>query len=325
MDKKKLPPHLRGDNLTEETKTLISSLPSDKELLGNIYKYKGCWYYANTLQGVLNLEKGFIPQETDIILASFPKSGTTWLKALIVALLERSKNPSSFDDNHPLKSNNPHHLVPYLEMDLYLNSSTPDLSKLTSSPRLLSTHMPLQPPYSDSPCKIVYVCRDLKDVLVSFWHFRCAYLEIEVEKSYLESMFESFCNGVGFFGPYWGHVLSYWRGSLEDPKHVLFMRYEELKAEPSAQVKRLAEFLDCPFTKEEEESGSVDKVIELCSLSYLSNLDINKTGKSFGNLHHSVFFRKGEVGDSKNHLTPQMEKKIDMIIEEKFKGSGLKL
>ncbi|CAN8308050.1 unnamed protein product [Cochlearia groenlandica] len=315
MDKKELLPHLRGDNLTEETKTLISSLPSDKDFLGNIYKYKECWYYANTLQGVLNIEKGFKPQETDIILASFPKSGTTWLKALIFALLERSKSPSS-DDHHPLKSNNPHHLIPFLESDLFLNSSTPDLSKFTSSPRLFSTHMPLQPPFHDSPCKIVYVCRDVKDVLVSFWHFRCAYLEIE-------SMFESFCSGVGFFGPYWEHVLSYWRGSLEDPKHVLFMRYEELKAEPFAQVKRLAEFLDCPFTKEEEESGSVDKVIELCSLSYLSGLEINKTGKSFDNVSYSVFFRKGEVGDSKNHLTPQMENKIDMIITEKFKGSGL--
>jgi len=28
------------------------------------------------------------------------------------------------------------------------------------------------------------------------------------------------------------HVLSYWRVSLENPKHVLFMRYEEMKEEP---------------------------------------------------------------------------------------------
>ncbi|KAF2591424.1 hypothetical protein F2Q70_00040054 [Brassica cretica] len=210
-------------------------------------------------------------------------------EALTVALLERSKYSSS-DVPHPLQSDNPHGLVPFLETNLYLNSSTPDLTKF-SSPRLFSTHMPLhtlQVPFEDSPCKIVYVCRDVKDVLVS----QC---------------------GVGYFGPIWENVLSYWRGSLEDPEHILFMRYEEMKSEPAAQVKRLAEFLGCPFTEEEEKGGSVDKILELCSLRSLSS-----------NVHHSNFFRKGEVGGSKNHLTPEMENKIDMIMEEKYKGSGLK-
>ncbi|KAJ0248039.1 Cytosolic sulfotransferase 9 [Hirschfeldia incana] len=288
MNEKELPENIREDNLSEETKTLISSLPSTKDFLGKLYNYQGCWYYPNTLLGVLNFQKGFKPQQTDIILASYPKSGTTWLKALTVALLERSKNSSS-DVPHPLQSENPHGLVPFLEFNLFLNSSTPDLTKFssTSSPRLFSTHMPfhtLQVPFRDSPCKIVYVCRDVKDVLVSQWYF-----------------------------------------SLEDPEHVLFMRYEEMKSEPSSQVKRLAEFLGCPFTEEVEEQGSVDKILELCSLRSLSGMEINKIGKSLNsNIHNSVHFRKGEVGDSKNHLTPEMENKIDMIVKEKYKGSGLK-
>ncbi|KAF2591425.1 hypothetical protein F2Q70_00040055 [Brassica cretica] len=82
MNEKELPDHLREDNLSEETRTLISSLPSTKDFLGKIYNYQGCWYYPNTLLGVLNFQKGFKPQETDIVIASFPKSGTTWLKAL---------------------------------------------------------------------------------------------------------------------------------------------------------------------------------------------------------------------------------------------------
>ena len=321
---------MREDSLNEETKCLISSLPSHKDFLGKqLYNYQGCWYYPNTLQGVLNFQKGFKPQETDIILASYPKSGTTWLKALTVALFERLKNSSSSSDAlHPLQSDNPHGIVPFFEIYLYLNSSTPDLTKFSSSsPRLFSTHMPLhtlQVPFKDSPCKIVYVCRDVKDVLVSQWYFRSAYLQKEVDKSLLESSLDSLCSGVGYFGPIWENVLSYWRGSLEDPEHILFMRYEEMKSEPAAQVKRLAEFLGCPFTEEEEEGGSVDKILELCSLRSLSSMEINKTGKTSNNVHHSNFFRKGEVGDSKNHLTPEMENKIDMIMEEKYKGSGLK-
>ncbi|CAF1696479.1 unnamed protein product [Brassica napus] len=282
----------KTDKVSEETKKLISSLPTDKDFQGNLCKYQGCWYYYNTLQGVINFHNNFQPQDTDVILASSPKSGTTWLKALTVALLERSKH----HDDHPLLSDNPHALVPFLENNLYLKSSTPDLTKYSSSPRLFATHMPLhtlKEGLNGSPCKIVFMCRNAKDA------------------------------GVTFYGPFWDQVLSYWRGSLEDPSRVLFMKYEEMKEEPYAQLKRLAEFLGCPFTEEELESGSVDKVLELCSLRSLSDLEINKSGKNVNGVDYKFYFRKGEVCDWKNHLTPEMERRIDMIIEEKLKGSGL--
>lgn len=166
----------------------------------------------------------------------------------------------------------------------------------------------------------------MKDALVSLWFFECANhkIKIDEERSLLESMFESFCRGVSYYGPFWEHVLSYWRGSLEDSKNVLFLRYEELKVEPRGQVKRLAEFLGVPFSVEEEESGCVEKILDLCSLDNLKNLEVNKTGKTARGVEHKNFFRKGEVGDSKNYLTPEMEKKIDMIIEERFRGANLK-
>ena len=326
MDPKELPPNVRDDKISEETKKLISSLPTHTDSQGQkLCKYQGCWYYYNTLQGVLNFQSGFQPQDTDIIIASYPKSGTTWLKALIVALLERSKNHSSSND-HPLLHDNPHGIVPFLEIDVFHESSSPNLDKFSATPRLFSTHMPLHAMHEtlkQTPCKIVYVCRNLKDTLISTWLFACAILKIEPTRSILESMFKSLCNGTIFYGPFWDHLLSYWRGSFEDPKHVLFMRYEEMKSEPHEQIKRLADFLGSPFTKQEEESGSVEEILDLCSLRNLSSLEVNKTGK-VNNVDHKNFFRKGEVGDSKNYLTPEMEKKIDMIIQEKLQGSGLK-
>ncbi|KAG2277591.1 hypothetical protein Bca52824_060146 [Brassica carinata] len=96
-----------------------------------------------------------------------------------------------------------------------------------------------------------------------------------------------------------------------------------MKSEPRDQIKRLADFLGCPFTKQEEDSGSVDKILDLCSLRNLSSLEVNKTG-TINNVEHKFFFRKGEVGDSKNYLTPEMENEIDMITQEKLHGCGLK-
>ncbi|KAG2298130.1 hypothetical protein Bca4012_009338 [Brassica carinata] len=136
-------------------------------------------------------------------------------------------------------------------------------------------------------------------------------------------MFDAYCRGVCLYGPNWEQVLSYWKGSLEDKDHVLFMKYEEIIEEPLLQVKRLAEFLNCPFTEEEKETGSVEEIVNLCSLRSLSSLEINKNGKIRVGIDTNFFFRKGEVGDWKNHLTPQMAKTIDEIVESRLRGSGL--
>lgn len=166
---------------------------------------------------------------------------------------------------------------------------------------------------------MVYICRDAKDSLVSRWHIVCRSLNKEEDRTILESMFESFCSGVCLFGPFWDHILSYWKASLEKPKQVLFMRYDEIKTDPHGQLKKLAEFLGCPFSKEEEKNGSLNKILEMCSLPNLSSLEVNKTGKSINGIEYKNHFRKGIVGDWKNHLTPEMGSKIDMIMKEKLK------
>ncbi|KAL1195359.1 Cytosolic sulfotransferase 7 [Cardamine amara subsp. amara] len=165
MNQTELPRNF-GDNdgIRTETKSLISSLPLDVDFQGEkLCKYQGCWYQYKTLQAVLDFQRNFKPLDTDKIVASYPNSGTTWLKALTVALLERSKGGRQ---SQLFTSDSPHGLVPFFELNLYLRSSAPDLTKLSpsSSPRLFSTHMPLhtlREPLKDTPCKIMYVCRNV--------------------------------------------------------------------------------------------------------------------------------------------------------------------
>ncbi|XP_010554271.1 PREDICTED: cytosolic sulfotransferase 11-like [Tarenaya hassleriana] len=320
-----IPSFMGEDKVRQECKSLISSLPSDKDFLGrNLCNYNGFWFYSNTLQAVIDVQNHFRTLDTDVIVASFPKAGTTWLKALTFAIVNRSKYRSN-PENHPLLSQNPHTLVPFLEIDLYSENKTPDLAKVPS-PGLFATHMPfllLQESVKESSCKIVYVCRNLKDNVVSAWHFRRGYMISEMHGTTLKLMIESFCRGVHFCGPFWDHALSYWKESSENPDRVFFTKYEDMKNEPRAQIKRLARFLGCPFTEEEEMNGSVDEILNLCSLRSLKDLEINKTGKAPCSIDCKNFFRKGEVGDWKNHLTGEMAKKMDEIVGMKLQGSGL--
>lgn len=140
----------------------------------------------------------------------------------------------------------------------------------------------------------------------------------------LEEAFELFCGGVSMYGPFWDHVLGYWEESLKNPRKVLFLKYEEMKDQPEHQLRKLSEFLGCPFSEEEEKEGVLQGIVKLCSFDNLSNLKINKVGKLPSGEDYSVFFRKGEVGDWKNHLTMEMVEHLDKICKEKFDGSGLR-
>ena len=53
------------------------------------------------------------------------------------------------------------------------------------------------------------------------------------------------------------------------------------------------------------------------------NLEVNKTGFTQFRTEvlvakNDVFFRKGKVGDWKNHITPEMAMKLDHITEQKL-------
>jgi hypothetical protein len=175
------------------------------------------------------------------------------LKAISFALLNRVRYPLDIQQ-HPLLTINPHVLVPFLEVDLYNKKEVPDLTSFISL-RLFSTHLPysmLPISAKNSTWKIVYLSRNPKDTFVSFWHFSNKLRTTSIGIHSLEDSFDMFCRGVSSFGPYWDHVLGYWKKSLEKPQKVLFLKYEEMKEQPIPNLRRLAEFLGCPFSPEEK-------------------------------------------------------------------------
>ncbi|KAK4486858.1 hypothetical protein RD792_006166 [Penstemon davidsonii] len=320
---------------------LLSTLPKQNRVgtLRDLYKYQGFWYSSIILTGVTQAQKQFQALPTDIIIAGGPKTGNTWLKALCFAIATRKRYQDDHDhqiENHPLLSNLPHSLVPFLEVDFL--KDTPTITN-TREHTLLSTHMPYTSLPESIPscgCKIIYICREPKDTFVSQWHFAKRLDELRSARSGSEMKLDSsliyhdefnlFCEGKTSWGPYWDHVLGYYKASLDKPDMFLFLKYEELKADTVFYVRKMAEFMCEPFSNEEEHEGMPEKIVRMCSFQSLSGLEVNKTGKfrpiGHVELDNCAYFRQGNTGDWKYHLTPEMAERIDTIKEEKLRGSG---
>ncbi|XP_027343081.1 cytosolic sulfotransferase 15-like [Abrus precatorius] len=314
------------EKLCQETKELILTLPREKGWrTPYLYLFQGFWCQPTEIEAINTFQKHFQAKESDVLVATVPKSGTTWLKALIFATLNR-QHFSSFNKNHPLLSSNPHDLVPFFEYTLYAkHDKVPNLSNM-SEPRLFGTHIPfasLPNSIKECNCKIVYICRNPFDTFVSSWFF---VNKIKPDSSpilTLEEAFEMYCEGIVGFGPFWTHMLGYWKESIERPSKVLFLKYEKLKENVSFQLKGVAEFLGYPFTSEEESGGVIENIIKLCSFEKMKDLEINKSGTFGRNFENRFLFRKGEIGDWVNHLSPSMVEKLSQVIEDKLGGSGL--
>ncbi|KAB2086209.1 hypothetical protein ES319_A04G013300v1 [Gossypium barbadense] len=221
----------------------------------------------------------------------------------------------------------PHDVVTFMEFD-HAQFST---NRHIGIP-LLATHLPyslLPRSIIDSGCKLIYICRDPKDTFVSLYHFIARYSKSQnTQPIQLDEAFELFYKGVSCYGPYWDHVLGYWKASLEHLDKLLFLKYEELIEDTVLYLNKIAEFMGYPFSSEEQQQGVPENIVQLCSFENLNGLEVNKTGKhrdGQGNLamENNIFFRKGKVGDWKNYLTTEMPRRLDQRTLQKLSSSGL--
>ncbi|XP_052877290.1 cytosolic sulfotransferase 15-like [Gossypium arboreum] len=282
----------------DDLKKLLQTFPKEKGWLGSdLYFYRGFWYPSLILKAFISFQKHFQAFNSDIIVATFPKCGTTWLKALTFSTLYRNQFP--WDEN-PLLAFGPHRLVRFFEHDLYLNNTFPDLQNVcVYQPRLFSTHVSygsLPTSIKDSGCKFVYICRNPMDMFISLWQFMA-----KIQDKNQESL----------------------SASQENPNKILFLKYEDLKEDTGYHLKNLAMFLGVPFTDDEEKQGVIEKIVKICGFENLKELEVNKKGAHTSGVPHADFFRKGEVGDWSNYLTPFMIECLEKLIQEKLNGSGL--
>ncbi|KAJ0809063.1 putative Sulfotransferase domain, P-loop containing nucleoside triphosphate hydrolase [Helianthus annuus] len=311
----------------DKYKDKFTTFPKEKGwMTEELYKYQGFWHQSKnvvSVETVMATQDTFQALPTDIYLATLPKSGTTWLKALVFSTVNRNMYKNKPLSSHPLQTSNPHNCLPFVECEVLKTSPTYVDAYL---PRLFATHMPytsLPQSILDSRCRIVYMCRNPKDVLVSLFHFANNLRGKSQNVMTFEEAFEMFTKGVIPNGPYWDHVKGYYKIGLEQPTKIMFLTYEDMKMDTPKYLRRLAKFLGYPFTEEEEAKGMVEDIVSLCSFDNLSK--VNKHGSLSIGIPNYAFFREGKVGDWRKHLTTEMSETLDQITKEKFDGLDLVL
>nr|GLL30406.1 cytosolic sulfotransferase 15-like [Ipomoea trifida] len=250
-----------------------------------LHQINGFWFPSLMVSGTQQAIVEFNPRPTDIILASFPKTGTTWLKSLLYSII----NPSSLDS---LVNNSPHDLVPFLEIDVFGESSKPNILS-SDGTRIFNTHIPYQllgKTIESSGCRVVYVTRNPKDTLNSLWHFVNKWKVDEDAPWELEEAVEKFCRGIVPCGPYYEHVLGYRMANLKNPN----------------------------------KDKKVEEIVKSCSFETLSNHKVNKSEdfRPWFPVPNNSFFRQAAMGDHKKYLSEEAIQKIDALTREKFHKCG---
>nr|XP_054100377.1 sulfotransferase 1C3 [Callithrix jacchus] len=135
----------------------------------------------------------FPARPDDLILATYPKSGTTWMQEILDMIqndgdVEKCKRGDSLERGPLLEIQFPHKEKIDLEIALEM-----------ASPRLIKTHLTshlIPPSIWKENCKIIYVARNAKDCLVSYYHFHRMTPLLDDSQN-LEEFYEKFMSGKG--------------------------------------------------------------------------------------------------------------------------------
>lgn len=158
---------------------------------------------------------------TDLFIASYPRSGTTWLRFLLFELL--TGEPSGFVSvNHAIPYVGEHRRAPRL---------------LPNDGRLIKTHEA----FLRGVGSAIYVVRDPRSVVISEYRWQ---LRTGLFDGSFARFFEAFISGrANPYGPWDRHVAMWTESDLSVEGRLHVVRFEDLRNDTSYELKRMLEFL----------------------------------------------------------------------------------
>ncbi|EEC10931.1 sulfotransferase, putative [Ixodes scapularis] len=260
---------------------------------------------------VFNKAVNYKPVPDDKFVASYPKTGTTWMQQIVYLIFHKGEPPSTPQEFH---TNSPFiDLCGFGDAKEYFKS------------RLLKTHLPFNLVPKSSEAKYIYMCRNPKDTCVSYFYHTRRFSCYDFQNGKFEVFFDVFMNGDTDYGDYFDHVLSWYEH--RNDANVLFINYEEMKHDPKTSVLKIAEFLsEEHYLLLLQNENILENVLHSSGIQFMKE----EAKELFENLYEKPldestppFIRKGIVGDWRGYLNDEMNARMEQKMFEKLSDTDL--
>uniref|UniRef100_A0A670KCP9 Sulfotransferase n=1 Tax=Podarcis muralis TaxID=64176 RepID=A0A670KCP9_PODMU len=259
--------------------------------------------------------KGFQARPDDLLICTYPKAGTTWIQQIVSMVQHRG-------DLEKCNQKPIYERMPFIDMPpMKPFVSGVEQADLMPSPRILKSHLPVQllpASFWEQKCKVIYVARNAKDNVVSYFYFHHM-SKIMPETGTWNEFLENFVAGKVAWGSWSDHVRGWWEAKDRHP--VLYLFYEDMKEDPAREIRKVIQFMGLELPE-----SVLNQIVEHTKFeSMKANPMANYSTLPSSLVDHTVspFMRKGTVGNWKKHFTVAQSEWLDDTCAQLLKGSGL--
>jgi len=253
----------------------------------------------------------YTPRPRDVIVATYPKSGTNWV--LQIAQQIAWRGAAEFEHIHSVVPwpDAPSNLVVGLDAEL---------PPSPTGHRIIKTHHSADGTPWQKEVTCIAVVRDPKEVVVSSYHFVLGLLGI-LEHFTPSQWLELFLSGSFPLDSWARNAASWW--ALKDRPNVLLLNFADLKRDLGGQVDRVAGAMGVELTQEER-----DKVLERSSFQWMKAHEAQFSPMPLPGARavtRPPMLRRGEVGSTGEMLNGNQQAAIDRHCRQELLDLGCEL
>ncbi len=245
-------------------------------------------------------------RDDDIIIATYAKSGTTWLQQIVSQLIFNGAEDIDVAEMSPWLDLR----IPPKEIKL------PEVEKQEHR-RFLKTHLPVDALVFSPKAKYIYIGRDGRDVAWSAYNHHANANEfwyqalndtpgrvgppIGKPTEDIVQYYKEWLEGDGYpFWPFWENIQSWWQ--IRNLPNVHLIHFAKLKEDMPGEIKKIAAFLDI-----EIDPLKWDAMLEHCSFDYMKKHSVKSVplGGAFWDGGSDTFINKGTNGRWKDMFTKE--------------------
>ena len=245
-------------------------------------------------------------RDDDIVIASYAKSGTTWLQQIVGQLIFGGDPELAVAE-----------LSPWLDLRVPPKEIKLPLVEAQTHRRFLKTHLPVDALRFSPQAKYLYICRDGRDVVWSMYNHHANANQlwyellnetpgrvgppIEPPPPDIRQYWREWMERDGHpFWPYWDNVRSWWQ--IRELPNVMLLHFANLKRDLPGEMRRIAAFLDIAVDPSRQ-----DAILEYCSFDWMKKNGTKAAplGGAFWDAGADIFMNKGTNGRWRDTLSAE--------------------